>query len=94
MKVMLKAIIQSKLEGYVKAYFKRHPEVKLVIVTGSVGKTSTKVAIGTVLAERLRVRLHEGNHNAELSTPLAILGIEYPDKLKNIGTWRAVFKDA
>jgi len=92
--VMLKAIIQTKLEGYVKRYFKRHPEVKLVIVTGSVGKTSTKVAIGTVLSEKFRVRLHEGNHNAELSTPLAILGIEYPDTLRNIGTWRAVFKAA
>lgn len=91
---MFKNYIQRKLEGYVKKYLRVHPEVKLVIVTGSVGKTSTKVAIGTVLSEKFRVRLHEGNHNAELSTPLAILGIEYPKSLKSVGAWLAVFKAA
>jgi len=91
---MFKMFIQSRLEGFVKKYFKKHPEVKLVIVVGSVGKTSTKVAIGTVLSERYRVRLHIGNHNAELSTPLAILGIEYPDNVKSVGAWLQVFKAA
>lgn len=88
---MFKSYIQKKLEKYVTQYLRRHPDITLVVVTGSVGKTSTKVAIGTVLAERFRVRLHEGNHNAELSTPLAILGIEYPQDLKNIGSWLSVF---
>lgn len=91
---MFKLFIQKKLEKYVKKYFKKHSEVKLVIVVGSVGKTTTKVAIGTVLNERFRVRLHEGNHNAELSTPLAILGIEYPENVKSIGIWLNVFKAA
>ncbi len=91
---MFKKSIQLKLEGYVKKYLRKHPDIKLVIVTGSVGKTSTKVAIGTVLSERFRVRLHEGNHNAELSAPLAILGIEYPDNLRSPMTWFRVFKAA
>ncbi len=91
---MFKKLIQVKLENYVKKYFKAHLEVKLVVVTGSVGKTSTKIAIATVLAERLRVRVHEGNHNAELSAPLAILGIEYPQSLKNPLTWLAIFRAA
>jgi UDP-N-acetylmuramoyl-tripeptide--D-alanyl-D-alanine ligase len=94
MVIMFKLLIRMKLEGYVKRYFKKHPEVKLVVVTGSVGKTSTKVAIATVLNERFRVRLHEGNHNAELSAPLAILGIEYPKSLKSIKAWREVFTAA
>ena len=89
---MFKAFIQSKLERSVKKYFKKHPEVKLVAVVGSVGKTSTKVAIGTVLNEKFRVRLHEGNHNSELSAPLAILGVEFPDNIRNLGEWAAVFK--
>lgn len=93
-KAMFKAFVRKKLEGYVKKYFKRHPEVKLVIVTGSVGKTSTKVAIGTVLSERLRVRLHVGNHNSEISAPLAMLGIQFPDNIRSISAWRAVFKAA
>jgi len=91
---MFKKLIQKKLENYVKAYFKSHPQIKLVIVAGSVGKTSTKMAIATVLSERFRVRVHEGNHNAELSAPLAILGIEYPTNLKSISSWMAIFKAA
>ncbi len=91
---MFKKIIQKKLENYVRAYFKAHAEVKLIIVAGSVGKTTTKLAIGTVLSEHFRVRVHEGNHNAELSAPLAILGIEYPDNIKSAFAWLAVFKAA
>lgn len=89
---MFKKFIQSKLEKSVKKYFKKHPEVKLVVVVGSVGKTSTKVAIGTVLAQKLRVRLHDGNHNSEISAPLAILGVEYPGNLRHLGEWLTVFK--
>jgi len=92
--LMFKNYIQKKLEKYVAKYLRRHPDIKLIIVTGSVGKTGTKVAIGTVLSERFRVRLHEGNHNAELSGPLAILGIAYPENLKSIWTWLAVFRAA
>lgn len=91
---MFKLFIRNKLEGYVRQYFKRHPEVKLVVVTGSVGKTSTKIAIGTVLTERYRVRLHEGNHNSEISAPLAILGIDFPERLRSFGAWLTVFKAA
>lgn len=89
---MFKKIIQARLERSVKKYFKKHPEVKLVVVVGSVGKTSTKIAIGTVLSERFRVRLHEGNHNSELSAPLAILGIEFPQDIRSLGQWHTVFK--
>jgi UDP-N-acetylmuramoyl-tripeptide--D-alanyl-D-alanine ligase len=94
MELMFKAAIKKKLEGYVKKYFKRHPEVKLVVVVGSVGKTTTKIAIATVLSERFRVRLHEGNHNSELSAPLALLGIRFPDNIRNTREWREVFKAA
>lgn len=91
---MFKTYIRRKLEGYVKKYLRTHPQVKVVIVVGSVGKTSTKLAIGTVLSERFRVRLHEGNHNSEISAPLAMLGIEFPSSLRNIGEWLAVFRAA
>lgn len=91
---MFKRFIQSKLERSVKKYFKKHPEVKLVVVAGSVGKTSTKVAVGTVLNEKFRVRMHVGNHNSEISAPLAILGIEFPEDLRSIGQWLTVFRAA
>lgn len=89
---MFKSYIRRRLEGYVKKYFKRHPEVKLVVVTGSVGKTSTKVAIGTVLSQRLRVRLHDGNFNAELSAPTSMLGVAYPENIRSLRQWMSVFK--
>jgi len=89
---MFKNFIQKKLERAVQSYFKKHPEVKLIVVVGSVGKTSTKIAIGTVLSQKLRVRLHEGNHNSELSAPLAILGVEFPTDLKSLSQWLTVFK--
>lgn len=91
---MFKYFVQKRLEKYVKKYFAKHPEVRLIVVTGSVGKTSTKVAIATVLSEHFRVRLHKDNHNTNMSAPLAILGIEYPKSVKNIGEWLKVFKAA
>lgn len=86
--------IQKKLEESVAAYFQAHLEVKLIVVTGSVGKTSTKTAIATMLAQKYRVRLHEGNHNTPMSVPLAILGIPYPDNVRSFGEWNRVLKAA
>lgn len=91
---MFKSYVQRKLEKYVVKYFKHHPEVKLVVVAGSVGKTSTKRAIATLLSQRYRVALHEGNHNTPMSVPVAILGIEYPTNVHSIGAWLSVFRAA
>jgi UDP-N-acetylmuramoyl-tripeptide--D-alanyl-D-alanine ligase len=91
---MFKSFVQKKLERYVRKYFAKHPEVKLIAVTGSVGKTSTKVAIATVLSEHFRVRLHKDNHNTQMSAPLAILGIEYPKNIKKVSEWLSVFSAA
>jgi UDP-N-acetylmuramoyl-tripeptide--D-alanyl-D-alanine ligase len=91
---MFKKYVQRKLENYVSKYFKKHPEVKLIVVAGSVGKTSTKRAIATLLSQRYRVALQEGNHNTHMSAPLAILGIEYPENIKSIGAWLSVFAAA
>lgn len=46
----------------------------VVGVTGSVGKSSTKEAIGLVLAQKYSVRSAEGNYNNEIGIPLTILG--------------------
>lgn len=89
---MFKKYIQKRLEKAVTKYFLKHPDVKLVAVAGSVGKTSTKIAIGTVLSQSLRVRMHDGNHNSEISAPLAMLGIEYPENIRSLKQWRVVFK--
>lgn len=91
---MFKKYVQKKLEKYVVKYFRKHPEVKLIVVAGSVGKTSTKRAIATLLSTKYRVALQEGNHNTPMSVPVAILGIDYPTDVHSIGAWISVFRAA
>jgi len=40
---------EEKLAKLVREFFAVHPDVKLVAITGSAGKASAKIAIGTVL---------------------------------------------
>lgn len=49
-------------------------EPRIIGVTGSVGKTSTKFALKAVLAKNYHVRASSGNLNNELGLSLAILG--------------------
>jgi UDP-N-acetylmuramoyl-tripeptide--D-alanyl-D-alanine ligase len=60
-------------------------EPKVVGVTGSVGKTSTKVAIATVLGANRRVRASYANLNNHLGLPLAILGAWTSEEVKLVG---------
>ena len=57
-------------------------EPKIVGVTGSVGKTSTKAAIASVLVEKFRVRSSLGNLNTGFGLPLTILGRWSSEELK------------
>ncbi len=86
--------VQRKLEEAVVAYFDAHPNIRLIVVTGSVGKTSTKTSIATMLSGRYKVRVHEGNHNTPMSVPLAILGVPYPDNVRSFGAWHDAIKAA
>lgn len=95
---MFKKYVLYRLEKYVKKYFKKYfkkyPNVKLVAVVGSAGKTTTKTAVATMLATKYQVQMAEGNMNDLLPVPLGILGVDYPkpDDLHKISTWRNVFK--
>lgn len=88
---MFKKIIRLLLERNVKKYLKTHKPL-LVLITGSVGKTSTKQAVATVLSEKYRIRAHSGNHNTHFSVPTAIMGIEYPENPRSISQWRTVLQ--
>ena len=91
---MFKSYVQKRLEEYVRQYFVAHPNVKLIGVAGSVGKTSTKAAIAEILTEKYRVRMELKNYNTEISAPMAILGIDMPEKVRSFWAWRKVFKIA
>jgi UDP-N-acetylmuramoyl-tripeptide--D-alanyl-D-alanine ligase len=54
----------------------RRFQPKIVAVTGSAGKTTTKDAIFCVLSDGRFVRKSEKSYNSELGVPLTILGLE------------------
>ncbi|MGE5298150.1 MAG: UDP-N-acetylmuramoyl-tripeptide--D-alanyl-D-alanine ligase [Acidobacteriaceae bacterium] len=58
---------------------------KVVGITGSVGKTSTKEAVLCVLKNSFNTRANVGSYNNEFGLPLTILGFSSPGK--NIFKW-------
>lgn len=58
---------------------------KLISITGSVGKTSTKDAVYAVLSQIAYVRKSEKSFNSEIGLPLTVLGI--PNGWSNPITW-------
>jgi len=52
----------------------RKNTAKVIAITGTVGKSSTKEAIFTVLKSHYSVRANYGSLNNELGLPLAIFG--------------------
>jgi len=71
-----KKIYLEKILKYFATKALRKYKPRIVGVTGSVGKTSTKEAIYTVLASKFRVRKNEKNYNNEIGLPLSVLGLE------------------
>jgi len=73
----MKKIIQSLIQLKAKRLVLKH-QPRVVAITGSVGKTSTKNAIAAVLKTKFDVRVAEENYNNEFGVPLAILGEKSP----------------
>ena len=57
-------------------YYREKLDVKVVGITGSAGKTSTKEFIAGVLEEKYSVLKTEGNFNNEIGVPLTLLRIQ------------------
>lgn len=75
MKYIFKKIIVKILTWESKLILARyHP--KIIAITGSVGKTSTKDAIYSVISEFYTVRKSEKSFNSEIGLPLTILGMK------------------
>jgi len=66
------------LQDLAAAWRRQHTACRVVAVTGSIGKTSTKEAVAAVLSRRYRVLKSEGNYNNEIGLPLTLLQLE-PD---------------
>ena len=59
----------------VAAFYRKQLNIKVVGITGSVGKTSTKEFIAATLATHYQVLKTEGNFNNEIGLPLTVLRI-------------------
>ncbi len=93
MKALARRIIAGRLEGEVRQLIaEKHPLI--VAVTGSVGKTTTKLAIAEVLKTKYKVLVYEGNYNTEIGLPLSIFGLEAPESLMNPIAWSRLLSEA
>ncbi len=78
-KTIMKKIIQQLITRKAKNLLAKHKPL-VIAVTGSVGKTSVRNAIATVLSAKFRVRETTKNYNNEFGVPLTILGVKSPGK--------------
>lgn len=83
---MFKNFITKRLQSQAKRYIAKH-QPKIIAVAGSIGKTSTKIAIATVLSQRYKVRVHSGNYNVDVTVPLVVFDIDLPKNLHSPFAW-------
>ncbi len=93
----MKKFVEKTLASQAKRLLRKEKPF-IVAVTGSVGKSTTKKAVGTVLGHDFKVRWSPKNYNTEFGVPLTVLGLETAGKsafswLKNltVGCWRSRF---
>jgi len=84
----MRKLIQLKLKILSKLILKKY-KPKIIGITGSVGKTSAKEAVYTVLKTKFNVRRNTKNYNNEIGLPLTIIGSDSPGK--SIFGWLGVF---
>ncbi len=89
MKSFFKKIIVSILGFQVKRLLKNKKPIVIGVV-GSIGKTSTKLAIAKILEGEKKVRYQEGNYNDIVSVPLVFFGHKMP-KIWDIFSWFFIF---
>lgn len=89
MKKLAKNIVVSIL-GWQVRRLRRKNDFKVVAVAGSLGKTSTKLAIAQVLSAKYKVRWQGGNYNDIVTVPLIFFGDDLPNLFNPLG-WLAVF---
>ncbi len=87
----MKKFLQLKLKILTKIILSKY-KPKVVGVTGSVGKTTTKEAIYTVLSSKFRVRRSIKNYNNEIGVPLSVIDMEMPGR--SLWAWAGVFAKA
>lgn len=89
MKKLARKFVVSRLGSQVRRLRAKN-DIKVVGVVGSIGKTSTKMAIAKVLEQKYKVQYQEGNYNDLVTVPLIFFGQPLPS-LFNPFAWVKVF---
>ncbi len=89
---MLKTLLQNFLRLLSKTILKKY-KPDIIGITGSVGKTSAKEAIATVLQSKFKVCRSPKNYNNEIGVPLTIIGVEKNPR-RSVWGWFKVFLKA
>lgn len=92
MKELAKNVVVRQLNKKVRKLLSTH-DITIIEVTGSVGKTSTKMAIGQVLSASRSVSYTEDSYNTDIGIPLSLFHIKAPTKLWNINSWRKLLAE-
>jgi UDP-N-acetylmuramoyl-tripeptide--D-alanyl-D-alanine ligase len=77
MKSILKAPIAGLLAVLSRAIVRKY-KPQIIMITGSVGKTSTKDAVAAMLSEHTTLRASEKSYNSEFGVPFTIMGAQNP----------------
>jgi UDP-N-acetylmuramyl pentapeptide synthase len=93
MKRLLKLLVAGTLALVARGVVRRY-RPRIVMVTGSVGKTSTKDAVAAVLSTRFLVRKSEKSFNSEFGVPFTIFGVKNVKSPRNPFAWIPVIKNA
>ena len=87
----MKKILQLQLKILSRWIINKY-KPKVIGITGSVGKTSTKEAIAHILQSKFKVRMTYKNYNNEIGLPLTIIGVKSPGS--SLWGWIKVFCSA
>lgn len=75
-KIYIKVKDTKKALQDIAAFYRRKFKIKMVGITGSVGKTSTKEMVSLVLSSKFNVHKTSGNLNGQIGLPLTIFGLQ------------------
>lgn len=70
-----------KALGDLAAFYRGLFTIPFIGITGSVGKTSTKEMVASILSQKYKVHKTEGNHNNNIGMPMTILKLEESDEV-------------
>ncbi|MBU2220486.1 UDP-N-acetylmuramoyl-tripeptide--D-alanyl-D-alanine ligase [Patescibacteria group bacterium] len=91
MKKLFKAPVAWVLAVLARAILRKY-RPQIVMVTGSVGKTSTKDALAAAFSKTHFLRASEKSYNSEFGLPLTVIGAKNP--WENPAAWFGVFQEA